>query len=116
MLKFFRKSKEPSKSAHWNRRWSPAGVVLSHIEGQDAVWVESPLLNGFLTQLADDGLVLDTADGYLFGWDSFYTATSRPEYAALSELLMRPPRTAARQLLRSNHSLTDRDFLSLIHI
>ena len=110
MLKIFRKSKEPSNSAHWSRRWSPAGVVLSRIKGQDAVWVESPLLNGFLTQLADDGLVLDTADGYLFGWDAFYTATSRPEYAALSELLMRPPCTAARQLLRSNHSLTDRDF------
>lgn len=110
MLKLFKRSKVSSNTSKWSRLWSSSGVVLSRIASQGSVQIENPLVEGYLTQLVDDGLVLETEDGFLLGWDAMYTAIGRPEYTTLSELLTLPPHTAARQLLRSNNSLTDRDF------
>lgn len=114
MLKIFRGSREHNGLKQWCRCWSPVGVVLSRAESHGDFRIDSPLLEGFLTQLVDDGLMLETGDGYLLGWDALYQAVGRPVYAALPELLMLPPSTAARPLLQSRHSLTDREFSIVI--
>lgn len=110
MLKIFRKSKKTNAAPQWSRELGAAGVVLVRGEGQGAARVNSPMLDGFLTQLSDDELVLETENGYLLGWDALFTAISQSEYRVLPELLMLPSITADRQTLRSSNSLTDRDF------
>jgi hypothetical protein len=97
-------------NADWLRRWSPAGVVLSRGAGHGGVPLQDPMLGGFLTQLSDDGLSVETDDGYVLGWDALYAAMSQPAYAALPEVFSLPQATEARPLLRSSNSLTDNDF------
>jgi len=113
LFKLFERAEE-EKRASWLRRWSAAGVMLN--QGADpggqpeGVPIEEAMLGGFVTQLADDGLALETPQGYLLGWDALYEAMSRPEYVNLAGLLCLPPPTQTRPSLRSAHSLTDDNF------
>ncbi|MDM4765980.1 SNF2-related protein [Pelomonas sp. SE-A7] len=112
MFKVFKQGKAGSDDATaWRRQWSPAGVLVargsSKVSGAN---IDSPMLTGFMTQLADDGLAVETEEGFLLGWDSLYSALGQPSYAALHELLQLPTFMQARPALRSSNSLTDRDF------
>lgn len=110
MFKLFKKAETP-KDTTWRRQWSSAGVVVtSDASKKGGLVVDSPMLSGYLTQLADDGLAVETDEGFLLGWDSLYTALDSPAYAALRQLLDLPKFTEARPALRSSHSLTDREF------
>lgn len=93
----------------WMRRWSPAGVVVSRGASHEAN-VTGPLMDGYLTQLADDGLAVETADGYVIEWDGLFAALALPAYAALPEVLSLPRVTEARPDLHSINALTDADF------
>jgi hypothetical protein len=94
----------------WVRRWSASGVILSRSAGQGGLHLRDPTVGGFLTQLCDDGLAVETPDGYLLDWDALYAAMRQPAYAALAEVLSIPRATDARPSLRSHNSLTDEDF------
>jgi len=109
VFKLFKKAKEPDVTS-WGRVWSPAGVVLTRHLAADGVNVEGSLVEGYLTQLADDGLAGQTDDGFLLDWDSLYGALERSDYAPLREILRLPSFTETRPALRSSHSLSDRDF------
>ena len=112
MFKLFKRATaDSSNTTNWRRQWSPAGVLVAAGSAKvGGANIDSPMLVGFLTQLADDGLVVEAEDGFLLGWDSLYSALSQPCYAALHEVLQLPTFTQARPALRSSQSLTDRDF------
>lgn len=110
MFKLFKRAE--SDSAHgWRRHWSNAGIHVTPATSKaGGVTIDSPMVGGFLTQLADDGLAVESEDGYLLDWDSLYSALGDPAYGALRELLQLPKSTDARVALRSSQSLADRDF------
>jgi hypothetical protein len=110
VFRLFKKADEP-KGTSWRRQWSPAGVVLAPATStRGGIVIDSPMLGGYLTQLVDDGLAIETGDGYLLGWDSMYGALGSQAYTSLRELLDLPKFTDARPALRSSHSLTDKEF------
>ena len=109
MFKLFKKSGDSSGSI-WARSWSPNGILLSREASHGGAHIESTLVDGFLTQLADDGHVMETTDGYILGWNELYSAMEQTAYSALPKLLSLPQLTNCRPKLRSSHSLTDKDF------
>ncbi|QUN31577.1 restriction endonuclease [Cupriavidus sp. KK10] len=110
VFKLFKRVKV-AESTSWRRQFSPAGVVLTKgTATSDGAAIESPLLGGYLTQLFDDGLAVETEDGFLLGWDAMYAALERSAFDALPDVLQLPAFTDARPVLRSSNSLTDRDF------
>jgi len=109
MFTIFKKAGASRGAVQWMGRWSQAGVVLSR-EGDQGTRVTNPLLDGYLTQLTDDGLATEDADGYTIGWDALYAALALAEYAALPEVLSLPRLTETRPVLQSRNSLTDADF------
>lgn len=110
MFKLFKKSDAP-KDAPWRRQWLPLGVRVTSIPSEaEGVVIDDPLLVGYLAQLMDDGLAVESDDGYFLDWDSIYIALSNPNYASLHDLLQLPVQTDAFPRLYSNGSLTDRDF------
>ncbi|MGB7421310.1 MAG: SNF2-related protein [Comamonas sp.] len=110
MLKIFRKTDRLGGKA-WRRQWSVSGAILVQkaSEGQ-GVALATPLLDAYLAQLVDDGLVVEIADGYALSWDSLFDAFARPEYAGLANVLGVPGYTDLRVTLFSNYSLEDADF------
>jgi hypothetical protein len=109
MFKLFRKS-GVATAARWARHWSQSGVVLSRGVGEGGVQLNDPMVGGYLTQLFDDGLAVETEDGFLVGWDALYSAMAHPAYAALCNVLSLPSQTQAKPSLRSSNSLTDANF------
>lgn len=109
MFQLFRRAGSPN-AARWMRRWSSSGAELVRGGAVDGTHLQSPEVEGYLTQLADDGFSVNTEEGYLLGWDALYTAMSQPAYASLPEVLSLPPLTRATPALRSTGSLTDESF------
>jgi Holliday junction resolvase len=110
MIKLFKKSDDPKKASWW-RQWLREGVrVTTNPSEIGDIAIEYPLLGGYLAQLVDDGLAIESGDGYFLDWDSIYVALSNPSYAALHEVLQFPVQTDAHPKLHSTGSLTDREF------
>lgn len=109
MFKLFKKAEAP-KADTWSRSWSPSGVQLSRTPVEGAPWVATPLADGFLTQLLDDGFAHETEAGLHVDWDCLYAVMRQPAYAGLAELLHIPAATSARPALSSRKSLSDMDF------
>jgi hypothetical protein len=110
MFKLFKRGEAEATPA-WRRHWSSAGVHVTAASSKaGGVAIDSPLVSGFLTQLADDGLAVEIEEGYLLGWDGLYAALDDSAYSALAELFQIPKFTDARVALRSSQSLADRDF------
>lgn len=109
MFQLFKKSAR-SQADLWTRNFSPAGVVLSRGTEKRGEHLHGSVVEGYLTQLADDGLAVETSDGYLLGWDELFAALDQPTYLALSETLALPPFTKFQPVLRSAESLTDDTF------
>lgn len=107
VLNFFRKS-TAGNSSNWRMLASEDGISL-RLEGEGEV-LDSPLLNGFIAQLIDDGLAHERADGITLSWDSFYAALEVPGYADLPHLLGLPDFTLLVPCLQSRGSFIDRDF------
>ena len=109
MSQIFKKTAAPP--SEWVRRWSPTGLVIAQGSGHSGgVHLRDPMVGGFLTQLADDGLAVEVDDGFLLGWDALYAAITDAAYASLPEVLSTPPFTKARPILQSSNSLTDGNF------
>ncbi|MCX4177368.1 MULTISPECIES: SNF2-related protein [Paraburkholderia] len=109
MFKLFKQAKERD-IASWNRRWSDKGIVLTRRVEKSGAAVDGTLIQAYLTQLADDGLVRPVDDGFLLDWESLYVTLERPDYSQLRDVLRIPAFTDTRPSLRSVHSLADREF------
>lgn len=107
MFKIFKKANAPDPST-WYRTWTAHGIFLSR--SPSGIPLSNDLLPAFLTQLQDDNYLVETNDGLLLGWDSYFDATTRSGYQDLSDVFGLPPLTNKQLILRSNNSLTDQDF------
>src|SRR3989442_1380068 len=68
MPSLFKKSTKTTP--RWWRGWSPLGVLLSRSDSRVGNWVEAPLLDAYVTQMSDDGHLVETEVGYLLSWDA----------------------------------------------
>src|SRR5436189_2981868 len=109
MFSLFKRSSHTTQRP-WRRTWSPIGLALDRKDTGDGNRVEVSLTDGYVTQMFDDGHLLETGDGYFLSWDALYETLRSPAYVQLPELLAIPPETQAQIALRSRNSLTDPDF------
>lgn len=114
MFKIFKKKPTATLSLAWLRSWNEDCVLVSRGLRHEGSSLEEPLLDGFLTQLVDDGHATEVADGYSISWNEIYSAAASPAYQALPEMLELPTFTERRQALRSSKSLVDKDFSIVI--
>lgn len=116
-FKFFGKTKNPTASA-WQRQFRAEGIFLSQnntpSNADNTSAITSPGLAGYLTQLADDALAVQDAQGaennYFVPWDAYYQAAQDPSYADLPTVLAMPATTQMRPALSSRNALVDSDF------
>jgi hypothetical protein len=110
MLKLFR-GPSSSNETSWFRSYDEVGVRLSRTPiASDSEALNASLLDGFITQLNDDGAAVETEGTYHVCWDALYEAVQQEAYAGLFELLALPQLTNCRPCLQSANSLTDDDF------
>jgi hypothetical protein len=114
MFKIFKKKPEIACNLPWVRSWTDESVLLRRVFLQEGTTLEGAFLDGFLTQLVDDGHATAGTDGYSISWDELYAAAANSAYPTLTELLALPPYTLRRQALRSSNSLIDKDFSIVI--
>lgn len=74
----------------------------------------STLLPGYLAQLVDDGLALESEHEVRISWDAIFTALERPDYADLLNVLALPSLTTMQPVLQSRNALTDENFSILL--
>jgi hypothetical protein len=108
MIGNFLKRYSGDQSPTWRMTMSDEGVRLRTTG--DGPKLTSPLLQGYIAQLIDDGFATDTADGIALPWDSVYAALESPGYAGLPSLLGLPEFTELVPCLRSGGSLADEHF------
>lgn len=102
-------SSEPQPS--WYRSVEGAGIRLHREESRAAQQLTLIALSGLLTQMSDDELVQQDADGsHLIAWDNFYEALELPGYSDLQQALEVPDFTGLRPILSSRNALSDEDF------
>ena len=44
------------------------------------ITVETPVIDAYVTQMSDDGHLVETDDGYLLSWDALYETMRSPAY------------------------------------
>jgi hypothetical protein len=108
MLKIFKRGGD--RHSGWSRYWTAHGIDLIPGVHKDSIRLDDPYVQGLLTQLSDDGLAVETTDGFSIDWDALYLALDRPEYAGLPKTLSLPDFTDLLPILVSRHGLTDPDF------
>lgn len=106
--KFFNRS-TGDKLPTWSMTVSDEGVrLVATCEGSR---LTSPLLQGYIAQLIDDGFATDSPDGISLQWGNVYAALESPGYPDLLRLLGLPEFTKLVPCLRSSGSLTDEHFV-----
>ncbi|MVW72693.1 SNF2-related protein [Bordetella sp. 15P40C-2] len=110
VFKLFKKKN--SSSIAWQRTLSANGVVVHQSQG--AMRLDSALLAGYLAQLVDDGLALESEQEVTIPWDAIFTALQRPDYEDLISVLALPSLTTMRPVLQSRNALTDENFSILL--
>ena len=108
MLGNFLKRSTGDQPSTWGMTVSDEGVHLC-TTGEGAR-LTSPLLQGYIAQLLDDGFATDSPERITLQWDAIYAALESPGYAELLSVLGLPEFTALVPWLRSSGSLTDEHF------
>lgn len=110
MFKFLKKDAQPGEGPEFFRSFTPSGISISTQRQDESFKIGTGLFNGYASQLLDEGLASEVADGVEISWASLYSALEQPAYEGLAELIGLPPPTEARITLRSRGALTDPDF------
>jgi hypothetical protein len=108
MFKLFKKS--GLLEGNWFRAFTVDGVQISRRPLPHGEALLSPVLEGFLTQLIDEGAVTEAETTYHLSWDALYANCLQGGYEGLVEALALPKLTSCRQILQSSNSLTDSAF------
>ena len=95
----------------WHCSWSEEGILIGHALVASGTKAAGEFLDGFITQLMDDGYAVEANDEVVLKWNDFYEAVRVAAYAALPQLIGTPPQTKARMSLRSRNTLIDPEFL-----
>ena len=95
----------------WHCSWSEEGILIGHALVASGTKAAGEFLDGFITQLMDDGYAVEANDEVVLKWNDFYEAVRVAAYADLPQLIGTPPQTKARMSLRSRNTLIDPEFL-----
>lgn len=110
LFSFFKRN-PISKQPTWWCSLSEDGIHFHREEINEAKELTEISFSGFLTQLRDDDLVHDSAEGdHVISWNNFYNALALPGYDEMPEALSMPPFTSASPVLTSRNALSDSDF------
>jgi superfamily II DNA or RNA helicase len=96
--------------ARWYLSHSQEGLRLSQNALPEGKPLGATLVDGYLTQLVDEGTAIRSGEFYDIVWGSFYETLADARFAGFLELLELPPISPFRPQLLSANSLTDRDF------
>lgn len=99
--------KTPTKS--WSRRWDASGVVFSAERTEGGVVLKSDV-EGFLTQLLDDGLALKDVGDFRIPWNQVYESLQIGGYEDFWKESQLPRWNESAPILRSSGSYSDADF------
>lgn len=110
LFSFF-KRKHASDQPSWHCSLHDDGIHF-HREPKDRSHELTQIsFTGFLTQLKDDDLIIDTVNSdHVMTWDHFYSALGLPCYTEMPEALSLPSFTTASPVLSSRNALSDSDF------
>jgi len=97
------------KREGWDCTFELMGIVLRRTD-KGGVALLSPLVDGYITQLMDEGLLEESESGYLLSWSNLYAALESGAYEELASILRLPAPTTTRPMLKSQGSLTDSTF------
>ena len=115
MFRIFKKKAVKSRTVEWHRSWSSSGLVLARSASVGALPIDNPHIDGYLTQLEDDGHSVEIDEGFLVGWDAIYEFTNSPAHVDLVTLFAIPKLTHATMILRSSNSLADSNFSIFVY-
>ncbi|WP_308142724.1 SNF2-related protein [Burkholderia pseudomallei] len=117
MLKWLKRAgatRAEQKPAEVWRYLDSQGLVLGTSETVGAIPgatpLTSPMMPAMITQLHDEGYAVAGEESARLSWESLYKLMEAPAYASSLELLELPPVCDYIPELKSQNSLTDRDF------
>ena len=104
------KTEHPVK-AHWTYSLETDGIHLSKQPPSGSAETDSGLIEGYITQLIDEGLVDELQQPLVLQWTQFYSAVLSGAYEGLVQTLQLPAFAENRRpVLRSSGTLTDAQF------
>src|ERR1700678_3623220 len=96
--------------APWYLSYSQEGLRLSQKALPEGKRLGATLVDGYLTQLVDEGTAIRGGEFYDITWGRFYDTLADARFAGFLELLELPSISPFRPQLQSAHSLTDPGF------
>ncbi|MEI7968365.1 MAG: SNF2-related protein [Betaproteobacteria bacterium] len=109
LLGRFKQRGTPS-SPRWYAKESEAGLLVTRISDDARPLEHTLILDGWLSQLEDDGFACPIENGFLVSWDALYELHDHREHAQALVMLSLPPVTEATPILSSRGSLDDEAF------
>jgi hypothetical protein len=109
VFKLFKRGVE-TPPAIWHIREAADGVVVTSAPGGARSLGSVPLLDGWLSQLEDEGFAIPVEDGFSLAWDALYDLRGDREHSDALEMLLLPETVDAVPALVSSGSLDDKTF------
>jgi hypothetical protein len=96
---------------HWACSFNATGLQFTRVPMLKPTASD---LQGYVSQLVDDGFAHTVSESTTLTWDSFYDAANRPEYESLGNACGLPLFTGSQLCLGSRRSLIDNNFSIVI--
>lgn len=109
IFKLFRRSEETRADA-WHVREAADGILVTRSPNGARPLESVALLDGWLSQLEDEGFVLRVDEGFALSWDVVYDLRSHREHGVALQMLSLPETVDAAPVLSSRGSLEDVSF------
>lgn len=109
VFKLFRRSEEASVT-RWHVREAAEGLLVTGSPAGARPLEPVELLDGWLSQLEDEGFASRTSEGFAIAWNTIYGLQGHREHGAALQMLALPQTVDAVPALSSRGSLEDASF------
>lgn len=109
IFKLFRRGGKPS-FATWHVKETEEGILVTKTPNGARPLEPVPLLDGWLSQLEDEGFATPGDDGFAVAWDTLYDLRRHQDHAEALAMLSLPEMVQAIPTLSSRGSLEDEAF------
>lgn len=109
ILKLFKRT-EDAPVPRWHAREAAEGLRITASPANARPLEPNALLDGWLSQLEDEGFALRVDDGFVIGWGAVYELLDHQEHHAALQMLALPDIVNATPTLSSRGSLEDENF------
>lgn len=110
VFKFFRHGEGNAPSDRWHVRELADGLVVTNTPEGARPLAPAPMLDGWLSQLEDEGFASQVDGGFAVAWDTLYDLRRHREHAEALAMLALPDVVRASPSLSSRGSLEDEAF------